>query len=47
LDAKAGASGSVFDILSEPRLNWRPAVAGALLAEESAELLRSFFSARR
>jgi len=47
LDAKAGASGSVFDILSEPRLNWRPAVAGGLLAEESAELLRSFFSARR
>jgi tRNA(adenine34) deaminase len=46
-DPKAGASGSVFDILGEPRLNWRPAVAGGLLAEESAELLRSFFAARR
>ena len=46
-DPKAGASGSVFDILGEPRLNWRPAVAGGLLAEESAELLRSFFGARR
>jgi tRNA(adenine34) deaminase len=46
-DPKAGASGSVFDILGEPRLNWRPAVAGGLLAEESAELLRSFFGAQR
>jgi tRNA(adenine34) deaminase len=46
-DPKAGASGSVFDILDEPRLNWRPAVAGGLLAEESAELLRAFFAARR
>jgi tRNA(adenine34) deaminase len=46
-DPKAGASGSVFDILAEPRLNWRPVVAGGLLAEESAELLRAFFAARR
>jgi tRNA(adenine34) deaminase len=46
-DPKAGASGSVFDITGEPRLNWRPAVAGGLLAEESADLLRSFFAARR
>jgi len=46
-DPKAGASGSVFDILGEPKLNWRPEVAGGLLAEESAELLRSFFTARR
>jgi tRNA(adenine34) deaminase len=46
-DPKAGASGSVFDILAEPRLNWRPEVAGGLLAEESSELLRSFFAARR
>jgi tRNA(adenine34) deaminase len=46
-DPKAGASGSVFDILAEPQLNWRPDVAGGLLAEESATLLRSFFAARR
>jgi tRNA(adenine34) deaminase len=46
-DPKAGAGGSVFDILGEPKLNWRPEVSGGLLAEESAELLRSFFSARR
>ena len=35
-DPKAGAAGSVFDILAEPRLNHRPQVAGGLLAEEAA-----------
>src|SRR5438552_6690604 len=38
-DEKAGAAGSVLDVLGEPRLNWRPEVAGGLLAEESAALL--------
>ena len=46
-DPKAGAAGSVLDILSEPRLNHRPEVAGGLLAAESAELLGSFFADRR
>jgi tRNA(adenine34) deaminase len=46
-DPKAGAAGSVFDILAEPRLNHRPQVAGGLLAEESADLLRTFFGPRR
>jgi tRNA(adenine34) deaminase len=46
-DPKAGAVGSVFDILSEPRLNHRPQVASGLLAPDAAELLRAFFSARR
>jgi tRNA(adenine34) deaminase len=46
-DPKAGACGSVLDVLGEPRLNHRPAVAGGLLADESAELLRAFFAARR
>jgi tRNA(adenine34) deaminase len=46
-DAKAGAAGSVLDVLSEPRLNHRPQTAAGLLAEESAELLRSFFASRR
>jgi tRNA(adenine34) deaminase len=46
-DPKAGAAGSVFDILDEPRLNHRPQVAAGLLAEESADLLRSFFVPRR
>jgi tRNA(adenine34) deaminase len=46
-DPKAGAAGSVLDVLNEPRLNHRPEVAGGLLAAESAELLSSFFSDRR
>jgi tRNA(adenine34) deaminase len=46
-DPKAGAAGSVFDVLAEPRLNHRPEVAGGLLAEESADLLRNFFALRR
>jgi tRNA(adenine34) deaminase len=46
-DPKAGAAGSVLDVLGEPRLNHRPDVAAGLLADESAGLLRSFFSTRR
>ena len=46
-DPKAGAAGSVLDVLAEPRLNHRPDTAGGLLAEESAELLRLFFATRR
>jgi tRNA(adenine34) deaminase len=46
-DPKAGAAGSVLDVLDEPRLNHRPAVAGGLLAEEAAGLLRAFFASRR
>jgi tRNA(adenine34) deaminase len=46
-DPKAGAAGSVLDILGEPRLNHRPRVDGGLLAGESAALLESFFAARR
>jgi tRNA(adenine34) deaminase len=47
VDPKAGACGSVFDILDEPRLNHRPAVQAGLLAEDSAALLRAFFASRR
>ena len=46
-DPKAGAAGSVLDVLGEPRLNHRPDVAGGLLAGESAALLRDFFLTRR
>ena len=46
-DPKAGAAGSVLDVLAEPRLNHRPAVEGGLLAHECAGLLRAFFAARR
>jgi tRNA(adenine34) deaminase len=46
-DPKAGAAGSVFNVLAEPRLNHRPEVQSGLLAEECADLLRSFFASRR
>jgi tRNA(adenine34) deaminase len=46
-DAKAGAAGSVLNVLDESRLNWRPEVAGGLLADECAALMTSFFGSRR
>jgi tRNA(adenine34) deaminase len=46
-DPKAGACGSVLDVLGEPRLNHRPAVAGGLLALDCGELLTEFFASRR
>jgi tRNA(adenine34) deaminase len=47
VDPKAGAAGSVLDILGEPRLNHRPDVAGGLLEDECGDLLRAFFKSRR
>jgi tRNA(adenine34) deaminase len=46
-DPKAGAAGSVLDVLADDRLNHRPEVVAGVLADEAAELLRSFFRARR
>jgi tRNA(adenine34) deaminase len=46
-DPKTGAAGSVFNTLIDERHNHRIEVAGGLLAEESASLLRDFFRARR
>jgi tRNA(adenine34) deaminase len=46
-DPKAGAAGSVLDVLAEPRFNHRPEVAGGLLAPECASLLTAFFGERR
>ena len=46
-DPKAGAAGSVLDVLAEPRLNHRPTVESGVLAQESAALLRDFFAERR
>jgi tRNA(adenine34) deaminase len=46
-DLKAGAAGSVLDVLAEPRLNHRPRVDGGVLAGPCAALLTEFFSARR
>ncbi len=46
-DPKAGACGSVLDVLGESRLNHRPEVCGGLLAPECGEMLSAFFAARR
>jgi tRNA(adenine34) deaminase len=46
-DPKAGAAGTVLDVLGEQRLNHRPSAQGGLLAAECAELLHAFFAPRR
>jgi tRNA(adenine34) deaminase len=46
-DPKAGAAGSVLDVLGEPALNHNPQVTAGVLAEECGRLLESFFAARR
>ncbi len=46
-DPKAGACGSVLDVVGESRLNHRPEVSGGLLAPDCGELLTSFFASRR
>jgi tRNA(adenine34) deaminase len=46
-DPKAGAAGSVMDVLAEPRFNHRPQVEGGVLREECAALLVDFFATRR
>jgi len=46
-DPKAGAAGSVLDVLGETALNHRPEVTGGVLAEDCGRLLSDFFAARR
>jgi tRNA(adenine34) deaminase len=46
-DPKAGAAGSVLNVLAEPRLNHRPQVAAGLMADECSVLLSDFFASRR
>jgi tRNA(adenine34) deaminase len=46
-DPKAGAAGSVLDVLAEPALNHRPEVMAGIRADECTALLRDFFAARR
>jgi tRNA(adenine34) deaminase len=46
-DPKAGAVGSLFDVVRDPRLNHRVEVESGVLAPECSELLRSFFKSRR
>ena len=46
-DPKAGAAGSLFDLLRDRRLNWRPEVVRGVRAEQCGELLREFFRLSR
>ena len=45
-DPKAGAAGSVLEVLNHPRLNHQMQVEQGILAEESGELLAGFFRER-
>ncbi|MCL6423189.1 nucleoside deaminase [Brachybacterium sp. JHP9] len=47
MDAKAGAAGSLYDLVREPRLNHRVELTTGVRGPESAEMLREFFRARR
>ncbi len=46
-DPRAGAAGSVWDVLHDPRLGPPVEVVGGILAAECAALLRGFFEERR
>lgn len=46
-DPKAGAAGSLFDLLRDRRLNWRPEVVRGVRAAECGQLLLAFFEGRR
>ncbi|HYC76977.1 MAG TPA: tRNA adenosine(34) deaminase TadA [Planctomycetota bacterium] len=46
-DPKAGACGSLYDLVREPRLNHRVELSGGTRAEECGELLRRFFARLR
>ena len=46
-DPKAGAAGSVFNLLASEKLNHRAEIVGGVLAQECGELLRRFFQQRR
>lgn len=46
-DPKAGAVGSLWDVVRDPRLNHRPQVIAGVLADECAEALHQFFAGHR
>ncbi len=46
-DPKAGAAGSVLEVVNHPRLNHQMLVTAGVLSEECGELLREFFRQRR
>jgi tRNA(adenine34) deaminase len=47
VDPKAGAVGSLWDVVRDRRLNHRPEVVGGVLADDCGELLRTWFEAKR
>lgn len=47
MDPRAGAAGTIFNLLQSPSLNHRAEVSGGVLSEECGALLRSFFRVRR
>jgi len=46
-DPKAGAAGSVLEVVNHPQLNHQMQITSGILAEECGELLRAFFRERR
>jgi len=46
-DVKAGATGSLYNLCADPRLNHEVQVTHGVLADESATLLQAFFADRR
>lgn len=46
-DPKAGAAGTIFNIVDHPALNHQPQVRAGVMAREAAALLRDFFATRR
>jgi tRNA(adenine34) deaminase len=46
-DLKAGATGSLYNVCTDPRMNHNPVVIQKLLGTESAILLRGYFSKKR
>jgi tRNA(adenine34) deaminase len=47
IDPKAGAVGSLWDVVRDRRLNHRPEVVGGVLAAECGDLLRAWFDGKR
>lgn len=47
MDPKAGAAGSLYDLVREPRLNHRVDLTTGVRGQECGDLLREFFRARR
>lgn len=46
-DPKAGACGSLYNLCTDPRLNWEVEVVGGVMAEECGGILAEFFGQRR